>query len=61
MSKATAFTQMIWHDTKLLGVAKSSSKDGAETCTFIAAVYRPVGKFNIYHYHNCSVKLKDVY
>ena len=43
LSKATAFTQMIWKDTNTLGVAKATSKDGAESCSFIAAVYRPAG------------------
>lgn len=44
LSKATAFTQMIWKDTNTIGVAKATSKDGAESCSFIAAVYRPAGK-----------------
>ena len=43
LSKATAFTQMIWKDTNTLGVAKATSKDGDESCSFIAAVYRPPG------------------
>ena len=40
------FTQLVWKDSRELGIGKASKKQpNGETCTFIVARYKPLGNF----------------
>ncbi|XP_065676309.1 uncharacterized protein LOC100206500 isoform X3 [Hydra vulgaris] len=39
------FTQVVWADTKFLGVGRAQSTKGGVTCQYIVSRYRPAGNF----------------
>ena len=52
---AESFTQMVWADTSKFGIASGVGKDGNKTCTYVVAVYRPVGNIEDNYDENVKV------
>ena len=50
---------MIWKDTRRFGIATATGKKGNQTCTYVAALYRPPGNIEEFYSDNIFIgKLK---
>ena len=52
---AESFTQMIWKDTRRFGIATATGKKGNQTCTYVAALYRPPGNIEEFYSDNIFI------
>lgn len=55
---AESFTQLVWKDTKRFGISVAKGKKDNQTCTYVAALYRPPG--NIEEFYGENVALGDL-